>query len=521
MLFIVLCLLWLTYTQASIIAPRAAHADNLSERSRTHTNRQHRAYRTFGSLKKESNKVGRFSTLILNNPSRSNYTASDSTINTESGGKSIHNGTFSSKDSRNNNTVSNFTISNPSDSSFKMTIGDIFSQPIDTKPPFPEIGVRSDHPVPRKGIITDGPLQTNKFYSNFFLGDQLGPTYTFPYSVAWSGGKGVAASWGMYCSHIEERQRVYGDKKENGAASYFLSPVGIQSMIVSAKELGNGTTLTMDSITAFSARVHLSKTKTSPPDISFPLIQGMAYFTAQFSGATPIIQSAVFFRTMTRVTRDPKEHVTKYTFTLEDSTIWRVYGWRTKGDELDLKVINNGLAESTKPFFGILQVCKDPGTAESEALLDDGAGIFPTTLALSGSVSGSEGRYSFKFEKSGHQQGNLYMYALPHHVDSFDGDTRQRLEKVQLQTTTKGLATLVKGKEWTMLEPRLPNQMGFDPWDLSKGSLNKMSDNAKAIIRSAAAVELSQNIIAQSDLDSMYFSGKVRLHAFSILMHFC
>lgn len=400
-----------------------------------------------------------------------------------------------------------------------MTIHDIFSQPIDTKPPFPEIGVRTDHPVPRKGIVSNGPLQTNKFYSNFFLGDQLGPTYTFPYSIAWSGGKGVASSWGMYCSHIEDKQRVYGDKKFNGAASYFLSPVGIQSIIVSAKELGNGTTLTMDSITAFSARVHLSKTKTSPPIISFPLIQGMAYFTAQFSGATPIIQSAVFFRTMTRVTRNPKEHVTKYTFTLEDGTIWRVYGWRTKGDELDLTVINNGLAESRKPFFGVIQICKDPGTAESERLLDDGAGIFPTTLELSGSVSGNQGNYSFKFEKNGHQQGNLYMYALPHHVDSFDDQTKKQVENVQLQTTTKGLATLVKGKEWTMLEPRMPTQIGFDPWDPSKGSMNKLSDSAKGIIRSAAAAELSQNIIAQSDLDSMYFSGKVGSRTYVNFMH--
>lgn len=390
-----------------------------------------------------------------------------------------------------------------------MASRDIFAAPIDTKAPPPCIAVRNDHPVPRKGIQSQAPLQTNKFYSNFFLGDQLGPTYTFPYSVQWAGGKGASASWGMSCSHIEAHQRVLGPEKHNGAASYFLSPVGIQSMVISAKELGNGTMLSTDSITAFSARVSLSRDGSSPPAISFPIIQGMAYITAQFDGATPVLQSGVYFKTVSRITRDPKDHVAKYTFNLEDGTTWRVYAWRTKGDELDLKVINNGVAESQKPFHGIIQICKDPGSPGSEGLLDDGAGIYPVTLKLSGSASGSKGTYCFKFQKEGHQVGHLYMYALPHHVQSFSPETKQRIQKVQLQSTTKGLATLVMGADWTMMEPNMPVDMGFSPWHPEKGSIDHLSDHAKSNIRAAAAKEVSQNMVAQSNVDSMYFSGKV------------
>ena len=386
---------------------------------------------------------------------------------------------------------------------------DIFAEPIDTKAPPSSISVRDDHPVPRKGIQTRAPLQTNKFYSNFFLGDQLGPTYTFPYSLQWSGGRGATSSWGLSCSHVEKYQRVYGQEKFNGAASYYLNPVGIQSMVISAAELGNDTKLSVDSITAFSARVSLAKDSESPPAVSFPIVQGMAYVTATFDGAVPLLQTGVYFRTMSRITRDPKEHVAKYTFNLEDGTTWRVYAWRTKGDDLDLDVINNGLARSKKPFHGVIQVCKDPKTPGSEGLLDDGAGIYPVTLGLSGSVDGSAGSYSFKFRKDGHQSGSLYMYALPHHVDSFDNATRQRVQKVQMQSTTKGLATLVQGTEWTMVEPRMPVDMGFGPWHPDKGSLDKLSDNAKSAIRAAAAKEASQNMIEQSNLDSMYFSGKV------------
>ncbi|ODA82389.1 hypothetical protein RJ55_00896 [Drechmeria coniospora] len=399
-----------------------------------------------------------------------------------------------------------------------MVSQDIFAEPIDCKAPPSSVAVRDDHPVPRKGIQSQAPLQTNKFYSNFFLGDQLGPTYTFPYSVQWAGGKGVTASWGLSCSHIEPHQRVFGQERHNGAAAYYLNPVGIQSMVMSAKELGNDTSLAVDSITAFSARVSLSKDRHSPPAISFPLVQGMAYITAQYDGATPVLRSGVFFRTVSQVIRQPKEHVTKFTFHLEDGTLWRVYAWRTKGDDLDLAVINNGLAEATKPFHGIIQVCKDPATPGSEAMLDDGAGIYPLTLSLSGTASGSEGTYSFNFSRGGHQSGHLYMYALPHHIDSFDDETRGQIQMVQLPTTTKGMASLVRGVRWTLVEPRMPVDVGFAPWHPEKGSIEKLSDRAKRTIRAAAAKEVSQNMIAQSNLNSMYFSGKA-LAKFATIMY--
>ncbi|GFP54552.1 hypothetical protein ACSS6W_002371 [Trichoderma asperelloides] len=390
-----------------------------------------------------------------------------------------------------------------------MVSKNIFAEPIDVKLPPSQILTRKDHPVPRKGISENGPLQTNKFYSNFFLDDQRCPTFTFPYSVAWAGGKGVTASWGMACSHTEASQRVFGQEKFNGASSYYLNPVGIHSLVISAKELGRETALSIDSMTAFSARVHLSKDSESEPAISFPLVQGMAYITAQYSGATPIIQTGVFFKTMTRVTRNLKSDLAKFTFHLEDNSTWLVYAWKTRGLPLELKVVNNGLAESKNPFYGIIQVCKCPKNQESEDLLDDGAGIYPVTLELTGTARSYEGSYSFNFDVDGHQTGNLYMYALPHHVESFDKETERRIQRdARLQSTTKGLATLVRGNRWTMIESAMPVDMSFAPWDPKRGSIEKLSDQAKRIIHAAAAKEVAQNMIAQSNLDSMYFSGK-------------
>ena len=386
---------------------------------------------------------------------------------------------------------------------------DIFSVAIDTRHPPSMMEVQQDHPVPRKGIVSGPPLQTNKFYANFFLDDQCAPTYTFPYSVRWAGGKGPTHSWGMACSHIEARQRVFGQEKYSGASSYYINPVGIESMIFSATELGNHTTVSIDSMTAFSARIHLNRDNQSPPAISFPLVQGMPYITAEYNGTTPLIQSGVFFRSVTKAARDIKQNLSKFTFTLEDGSTWRLYAWRTQGYELDIRVINNGTAVAQGPFTGVLQIAKDPMIPGSEAILDDGAGIYPVTLDLSGSADGKEGLYRFDFQKQGHSAGNLYMYALPHHVQSFDYDTTRRIQQVQLQSPTKGMANLVRGDHWTMIETNMPIDMDFSPWHPDKGSDKKLSDHSKSLIRAAAAKELSQNMIAQCDLDSMYFGGKV------------
>ncbi|GJC96596.1 glycosyl hydrolase family 81 [Colletotrichum higginsianum] len=234
----------------------------------------------------------------------------------------------------------------------------------------------------------------------------------------------------------------------------------------------------------------------------------MPFITARYAGATPVIRTGVFFKTVTRVTQDPKPGVAKFTFQLEDGKIWRLYAYATTGPQLNLQVVNNGLAQSTQPFYGVIQIAKDPGNGE--ALLDHAAGVYPTTVDLAGSVSGTTGSYTFKFAKSGHPEGNLVMYALPHHVASFDSTTRNAVQPVQILTPTKGTATAVLADQWTMVEAEMPVNMDFSPWSPERGSLTTLSDNARVVIRGIAAQEVSQDMMAQSDLDSMYFSGKVR-----------
>ncbi|KAK3316192.1 glycoside hydrolase family 81 protein [Apodospora peruviana] len=388
-----------------------------------------------------------------------------------------------------------------------MAAPNLFANPIATDAPPANIGRKQDHPAPRLGITGTAPFETNKFYANFFLGTQTAPTYLHPYSVAWSGGKGVSASWGMSVSHVEMRQRVYGQiTPETGAVKYFINPVGIQSVVISAKELGSTTTLTSDLLTDFSVRVCLGPSPQAQAAIQFHMVQGSAFVSALFTGATPLIQTGVFYKTVTRSTKEVKPGVTKYKLHLEDGATWLLYAYHTKGDALDLQVVNNGLAQSKKPFYGVIQVAKDPGNGE--AVYDKACGAYATGVKLTGSVNGNKGTYTFLFQKAGMLTTILAMFALPHHQSSFDTDTRGKMTAVNLQTTTKGIATAVVADAWTMIESALPTEMGFVPWLPKVGSVNTISATVRNFIHNIALQELSQNMLQQTDQDSMYFSGK-------------
>lgn len=88
--------------------------------------------------------------------------------------------------------------------------GNIFVA-IATDSPPAQITSRGYHPVARLGILNQTqPIETNKFYANFFLGTQSSPTWTHPYSVAWSKGGGSVGSWGMSISHFESSAFYFG-----------------------------------------------------------------------------------------------------------------------------------------------------------------------------------------------------------------------------------------------------------------------------------------------------------------------
>ena len=358
----------------------------------------------------------------------------------------------------------------------------------------------------------NGPISTNKFYANFFLGGQNMSTFTHPYSVSWSKGAGNASSNGLAISHIDANMIASGDNDPSipgNPVRYYLNPIGIQSMLLSAVELGSSTVLGTQNLSPFAAHVVLQPRAGAGQNITFPLVQGMGFVTGVYSNMQPLVESSVMFRDMTPV-GSPRNGVLKYRVTLENNETWLVYVVTTAGNGA-LQFVSQTTIRGSPGFSGFIQVAKNPSGLSGEKLYDNSSGAYAVDGTVNGSVSGTTGTYSLSWTKVGLNANStpLLMFAQPHHVQSFDSDTASRNTSIQLRTTTKGMGTAVIGESWTMTEPNLPLSMGFGPWsEPGSNAVHALSPTAQSEILAVAPSELSQDVGAQSNLNSMYFSGK-------------
>ncbi|KAL8766185.1 MAG: hypothetical protein Q9209_006950 [Squamulea sp. 1 TL-2023] len=401
-------------------------------------------------------------------------------------------------------------------------------QPVATQPPPPLIPSRGDHPAPRLNIAPQSaPLSTNKFYANFFLGSQSQGVWTHPYSLTWSKGTQSARSWGMAISHIDANQRVFGPRNNDipgSPARYYINPVAIQSIIISAAELGSSTILTTDSLQAFSANANLLPRAGSSSKITFPLVQGMGFVTGVYTNLQPVIQSSVFFRSVTVGARS-WAGTFKYQITLEDDKSWLLYATPRNGQDPQLSLVSSTELRGVANWSGFIQVAKNPAGPSGEFIHDNVAGIYATGMDLTASTFSQTGTYEFRWKKDGLTGANglkLLMFALPHHVESFAGPTPFARTPLRLQTTTKGISTAVVADYWTLVEANLPVDLGFAPWNgsLPQGSRSTptLSPTAIDVINKVADSEIKQDMGNQTDLDSMYFSGKA-LSKFAALVY--
>ncbi|KAF2203883.1 glycoside hydrolase [Delitschia confertaspora ATCC 74209] len=387
--------------------------------------------------------------------------------------------------------------------------------PMATDAPPAVITVRDDHPLKPLNLKNkdNKPIETNKFYANLFLGTQTQPVWTHPYSLAWS--KGKSNSYGLAVAHIERSQLAWAD---GNPPQYFIGPVGLQHVVFSAAELGDSTTLTTEDSTAFSVYANLAPSANSDPLISFPLVQGMGLVTAVYNKASPILTSGTFFRTL-KYAGQVNGVTYKYQIQLEDNSYWVLYA--TPAASLGappFTLKDSSTIKGPKDFMGIIQVAKNPAADNGEKVYDAAAGSYAVGATIIGSVNDAAGSYTLDWQKEGIQNQTLVMFALPHHVEAFDQATQAALTGIELVTTTKGIAKAVAADRITMVEKDLPTTIGFGPWgapvggDGGSGSGNtdntQLNQAALAAVNAAGALELNQDMIKQTSLDSMYYSGK-------------
>jgi endo-1,3(4)-beta-glucanase len=291
---------------------------------------------------------------------------------------------------------------------------------------------------------------------------------------------------------------------------FYINPPDIKYFVFSAVEFKNKiTTITADSSTQMSVNlnVHADRAKfgNTTKKITFPLVQGMGFVTAQYSNLVPVLGSEIFFRGVKEVSA-PRRGMQKFQIELEDRRIWLMYVISSTGSsrfqydmsENKRKLLGRG------PFTGIIQIAKLPKlVVELESVIDSAAGAFPTAATLSGTVNGSSGRYTFDYTRQGdNNAGKLLMFALPHHFDSFDSKTLMGQTNLQLRSPSKGMLRGIFGNSWTMQETTLPTDITWLP------NGGKMNNEVRTAIYQAATADLQQDMQLNTDDASVYFAGK-------------
>lgn len=322
------------------------------------------------------------------------------------------------------------------------------------------------------------PIQTNKFYSNLYLGNQRQPNYLLPYTVAFNGK-------GLDIGHTDAGQLCYGPDPVASTAQYCFAPVGIVSLAVGALE---ATTMHLKNPEHFGVDVNLA----CPTGcLKMPLVTGLAYVSADYSSLTPTLNSAVGFRKITEVSHPRCQ---KWQLVLENGVVWFAYWF---GAYMQWQHLDAHRLRAPGTMTGILQVAKSCNNA-MEAILDASAGTIIQGISIGGSIHGDSGQYTYSFDYYG--QGVPLVYALPHHVSSFDRRTRDCMEEASLDSQVNGPMTLVCAKSWTMHESL--------PYGAHLALIPPVRPQDQPFVHNALDQDCQQDFDAGCRADSMYFGGK-------------
>ncbi|AGO13710.1 AaceriAGL161Cp [[Ashbya] aceris (nom. inval.)] len=392
-------------------------------------------------------------------------------------------------------------ITNADPATAKNDMSNLFSAPLSTDAPLSEFK-RVQHKV---GLLSsvrkdDKPVPTNKFYANFLLDDQTLPVWTQPYSLWMDKDKSYV---GMAVSQIRADQRVFDT--HNKPPRFFFAPRGIRSVVFSATELtsSDGTSLQMRDLKHLSAQARLAKS--DKEYIQFPLVQGMGFVTAIYYNLVPKLYSPVGFKSIDGQT-SPRSGINKYRIQLQDNVTWTLYVTVPEGQSLTL-ALQNGAIVGDKGVNGcVFQIV--PSTEDD---IDRAAGCYPIDGSLSGSIDGSNGTYTLTYTTRGSSNGGTtLMYALPHHVEYATSKTTGKINSTLAATVLGNM----QGYLTNVIEVKvpIPSGLSFDPYTTISGKQGpQYSDEVKQKIREAADKEVNNDVSSESDLDSMYYSGKILL----------
>lgn len=393
--------------------------------------------------------------------------------------------------------------------------GDLFDA-ISTESPL-SVFPRKELPLSiPSGVDNDGvPYETNKFYSNLFLGEQTDMIWSYPYGMFWK----TQDYYGFGIQHTNASDRVFGstDTNNEGVSSYYFNPTGNAELIFSSTSFSNSSNhMSVSNMRSMSALVQLSESSTVGSDyVDIPIVQGMGLVTAIYNGdLVPMLNSLIGVEDLTVETSSAlSENISKYRATLFNGVEWLIYVTVPSGSKKF-----NLTAESPYKITGstaidglIIQIAVAPESSSAEGYYDEAAGMYATDASVEGTVSGgTSAEYKFAYTTKGtSSSGKTIVFALPHHVESLSSTTKESSTGIKLTSTTKGDMYGYLTNELVMSET-LETGIQFLPWVQAMNSDLSYTSEQLTLLAKTANEELSVDIKETvASMDSMYYSGKV------------
>lgn len=377
------------------------------------------------------------------------------------------------------------------------TAGNLFG-PISTDAPpslFPRVS--STIKVPN-GVFKSGPIQTNNFWGNITLADQSSYVFTHPY-VVW---RSTAANFqGLAISHQAASQRIFGPNDDHGAPRYYYSASGVMSLVLGSSDFDSGFSMSLNNLKKMSIDVTLKSAHNGY--LTAPLLQGIGLVTAVYNDLIPSIHSQVGFKSVSGDTA-PKAGIDKYRLTLNDGSIWFMYVTFTDNQKCQfaLKDPQHIIGSNSINNCWIQVCCGDFSD------YDKAAGCYPIASTISASTSGTTGTYALNYTTAGSGTTPMF-YALPHHVQSFTSKMKSKRSNATLSDTVHGDMVGYLTNIFEMSET-IPNAVSLHPWSsISEFSGAKYTNDELNSIRNAALKDVNNDVSSLSNVDSMYFSGKI------------
>lgn len=363
-----------------------------------------------------------------------------------------------------------------------------------------------DISVPNGLVFNGKPVQTNKFYANLFLGDQHDPVYIQPYSVWWSND---STYYGLGISHTNFSQRIFGPDPNANPVVFYINPVGIMSMVLSAEEFtADNMNLGIQDSDALSVTATLG---TERGTITFPLVMGMGLITGEYSGLTPLLFSQIGFNSVTFRQEKIAANIQKYTVQLFNGDQWVIYTSLPQGQSFSssfqLEVTDNFHIRANSQLDGlVVQVGVVPQGAEDD--FDSVAGAYPVGASIDASVTDDVGTYDITYDiKGSSSSGDIWIWAYPHLVESFTS-AMTHVTDFTIDSLTKGVMTGVIGTKLEMSE-QLYTSMQYLPWTSNSTFTGPTySADALSLIAQVAKSEMAENVMQQVNLSSTYFAAK-------------